>query len=107
MLPPRQDLERMAEADAVMVLHELDRVARFAARHAVPQPHFRRDDEVRFVRVAVERAQPLPVLAAVLGQFDAPAPDQGEEIGFPLDPIDFRFRDARHGFPPFSKTPSR
>ncbi len=62
----RQDLERVTEADAVVVLHELDRVAGFSAGHAMPQPFVGRDDEVGRALVAVERAQPFPVFAAVL-----------------------------------------
>src|ERR1700682_4450298 len=87
----------MAEADAVMVLHELDRVARFVTHPATPPPLGGRHDEFGCLLVVVERAEALPVFAAVLAQFDAPAAHQGEEIGFPFDPLDFRFRDAWHG----------
>ena len=71
-----QQLEGVPERNAVMVLHELDGVAGFAARHAVEQSLVRRDDEVRFVAVGVERATPDQVFRAVFFQLDAPALDQ-------------------------------
>jgi hypothetical protein len=82
-----------------MPLHELDGVAGFSAtrRHAAEQAFPWRDDEVGGFAVVVERAKAGPVLAFLL-EGNAPRLDQGDEVGFGFDPVDFFFGDAGHGF---------
>ena len=103
-----QQLEGVPERNAVMVLHELDGVARLAARHAVEQPLVRRNDEVRFVAVVVERTTPDKIFRAVFLQLDAPALHQRHQIGLAFGLIQIGFRNAPgHGQPPFWKQASR
>ena len=101
-LAVRQHFKGVTERNAVMQLHELDRVAGLAADHAMEQALVRRDDEVGIALVVVERAAPDPVLAAVFFQFHAPAADQRQQVGGPLHAVNVGFRDSRHGQPPFA-----
>ena len=89
----------MAKTHAIEFFHELDDVAGCAAtaRHAAPQAFAGRDDQVRGFPVVVERTQADPVRAMLLERH-APRLDQGDEIGFAFDPVDFGVGDAGHGF---------
>ena len=84
-----EQLEGVAEGDTVEPLHELDRVARRAAGHAVVEPLRGADDEVGAVVVVVERAAPDEVAAAVLLHLDTARAHQREQVGCLLDALDF------------------
>src|SRR6266545_7042092 len=89
-----QHLEGMTKGNAVVLLDELNGVARLAAGHAMPQALVRRDDQVRFVAIVVERAAPDPVFAAVALQLDAPALDQRPQISAALHALDVLVGDS-------------
>ena len=93
-----QALEGVPKRNAVVELHELDDVARLAARHAMKQPLLRRHNEVGMV--VVERAATNPVFAAVVLQLHAPAAHQGQQVRGVLYALKVSFRDSRHGQPP-------
>ena len=98
MPPSGKDLEGVAEAQAVEAFDELDGVAGFAAggRHAAPQALAGRHDEVGGFLVVVEGTEAGPVRA--LGfEGDAARLDQGDEVGFGFDAVDFGVGDAGHG----------
>lgn len=84
-----EELEGVAEADAVVVLHELDGVACFAAvgGHAAEEAFAGGDDEVGGVGVVVEWAEAGPVFS-FLGEFGASALDEGDDVGGFLDLLD-------------------
>ncbi len=66
-----QQLEGVAEAQAVETPDELDRVAcgTAAARHAAPQAFAGRDNEVRGFPVVVERTEADPIRYICASQF--------------------------------------
>src|SRR6266568_5170487 len=90
-----QQLDRMAEADAVRFHHPVDsRSAHVARAQTVPEI-LRRSDDKRRVAVVVERAQtqqvrPVPV------QLDAPRLGQPLNRYLPLQPFDLMLRDSSH-----------
>ncbi len=91
-----EQLEGVAEAHAVELLHELDRVARRAAGHAMIKPFGRADDEVGAVVVVVERAPAHEVLAAVFAKLDAARADESEQVGVAFHAGDVVVGDPRH-----------
>ena len=76
-----QELEGVAEAEAVVVLHELDGVAGFPAvgGHASEKAFAGRDDEIGVVGVVVEWAKANPV-GSLLFKFCSPALDEGDDV---------------------------
>ena len=91
-----EQLEGVPEADPVELPHELDRVPRRPAAHAVIQPLLRTHDERR-LPVRVERTLSHQVLAPVLPQLDPPRPHQRRQVRRLFDPFDLVIRDAGHG----------
>jgi len=87
----------MAEAHPVMELDKVQGVAGLSAlaRHAAEESFARGDDQVGGFLVVVEGTESRPVLS-LLFEFYASGLDQGDEVGFLFDSVDFGFGYAWH-----------
>jgi len=90
-----QQLDRVAETDALALHHPADHVsALLAGAQAVPEILLRCDDERGFM-IVMEGTQAQQVLAVPLER-DASRLHQPLQGNFLLDSLDHRVRDARH-----------
>ena len=91
-----EQLEGMAEGEAVDSLDELDRVSSRSAAEAMEEAFGRSDDEVGSVLVVVKGTEADEVLGTVFFKFNASGTDKGNKIDLFLEAADFRFRDSGH-----------
>ena len=91
-----QQLEGMAEGEAVDALHKLDGVSCCAAAETVEESFAGSDNEVGSVLVVVEGTEADEVFGTVFFEFDASGTDKSDKIHLFFEAADFRFRDSGH-----------